>query len=175
MDTPLELAHKVKPDLRTLFKMFSLAAVHRERHGDNHLNKFEAQSTPMIAIGRCPTSNGLQFYNPTNGTIVSSIDYRLQQNVTSGAHFGLKYLPGTFNYRLDETTSIFAPKFSLESPVLVHTHSPPSKGVVIGIPTYQHPDLYTVVFPDGSLAEYTSDLLSPANSHASGTTSLLPQ
>jgi len=77
MDTPLELAHKVKPDLRTLFKMFSLAAVRRERHGDNHLNKFEAQSTPMIAIGRCPTSNGLQFYNPMNGTIVSSIDYRL--------------------------------------------------------------------------------------------------
>jgi hypothetical protein len=49
--TPLELAHKVKPDLRVLFKLFSVAAVRRERHGDHTLGKFESQSTPMIAVG----------------------------------------------------------------------------------------------------------------------------
>ncbi len=130
----------------------------------------------MIVVGRCPTSNGLKFYNPRNGTLVSSIDYRLQENVTSGAHFGLKYQPGTFIYCLDEPMTIFEPKFALESPVYVHTHSPPSRGTIIRIPTYNTPDLYTVVFPDGSLAEYTSDLLSRASpSPVSSSHLLLPK
>jgi len=50
----------------------------------------------MIAIGRCPTSNGLLFYNPANSTFVSSIDYTFQPHVTSGSRFGYKYQPGTF-------------------------------------------------------------------------------
>ena len=29
---------------------------------------------------------------------------------------------------------------------------------MIGVPTYERPDLYTVFFPDGSLAEYTNDM-----------------
>jgi len=174
--TPLELAHQTKPDLRLLFKMFSLAAVKQERQGAVQINKFDAQSTPMIVIGRCPTSNGLQFYNPRNGTMVSSIDYRFQDHVTRGAHFGLKYQPGTFIYRLDESSSIFEPKFALESKVFVHTHSPPSSGTIIGIPTYNHPDIYTVAFPDGSLSEYSSDLLGPASPVCiPSSTSLLPK
>jgi hypothetical protein len=91
--TPFELAHWVKPDLRVLFKLFSVAAVRRERHGDLHLGNFEAQSLPMIAVGHCPNFDGLQFYNPENGTLVSSIAYKFQNNLTSGAHFGLKYQP----------------------------------------------------------------------------------
>ncbi|MFN9983889.1 MAG: hypothetical protein ACK53Y_28440, partial [bacterium] len=69
--TPYELTHKVKPDLRVLFKMFGLAAVPRECIGHSQLGKFEAQSFPMIAVGRCSNSNGLLFYNPANGTFVS--------------------------------------------------------------------------------------------------------
>jgi len=162
--TPFELAHQVKPDLRVLFKLFGVAAVRRERHGDNTLGKFECQSIPMIAIGRCPNSNGIQFYNPTNGTFVSSIDYKFQNNVTSGAFFGLKYQSGTFIYRLDETTSIFAPKFLLDSSVYVHTHSPPSIAKVIGIPSYNAPNVYTVSFCDGSIAEYLDEQLSAVDS-----------
>jgi hypothetical protein len=78
----------------------------------------------MILLGRFPNSTGLHFYNPWNGTFVSSIDYKIQPNVTCGAHFGYKYQPGLFIYRLDESTSVFAPKFALESIVLVYTHSP---------------------------------------------------
>jgi len=78
--------------------MFGLAAVQHERVGDNHLGKFDAQSAPMIAVGPCSTSNGLLFYNPANGTFVSSIDYKFQLNTTSGAHFGFKYQSGTFPY-----------------------------------------------------------------------------
>ena len=124
--TPFQLAHGIKPDLRNLFKMFGLAAVKRERQGDNVLGKFDSQSIPMIAVGRCPNSTGIQFYNPATGTFVSSIDYCFQNNVTSGAHFGLRYQPGVFIYRLDETNSVFAPKFNLDASVLVHTHSPPT-------------------------------------------------
>jgi hypothetical protein len=150
--TPFELVHQTKPDLRGLFKLFSLAAVCREHIGDDHLNKFEPQSLPMIAIGRCPNSNGLQFYNPINGTFVSSIDYKFRSNVTSGTRFGYHYQPGTFIYRLDESTSVFAPKFALDSSVLVHTHSPPHVAKIIGIPSYDRPDIYTVAFNDGSIA-----------------------
>jgi hypothetical protein len=153
--TPFELAHNEKPDLRVLFKLFSLAAVRREHIGDDKLTKFESQSLPMIAVGCCPNSNGLQFYNPINNTFVPSIDYKFQPNVTSGARFGYTYQPVTFIYRLDESTSIFAPKFALDSTVLVHTHSPPHEVKVIGIPSYDQPDVYTVVVQDGLISEYS--------------------
>ncbi len=174
LSTPFQLAHGIKPDLRNLFKMFSLAAVKRERQGDNVLGKFDSQSIPMIAVGRCPNSTGIQFYNPATGTFVSSIDYCFQNNVTSGAHFGLRYQPGVFIYRLDETNSVFAPKFNLDASVLVHTHSPLTPAQVIGIPTYTKPDIYTVAFRDGSIAEYSEDLLSLAPSGTSIAPSLLP-
>jgi hypothetical protein len=144
--TPFELAHETKPDLHTLFRLFSSATVRHEWIGDHQLGKFEAQSVPMIAIGHCPTSNGLQFYNPITGAFVSSIDYKLQPNINSGAHFGFKYQPGLFIYHLDETNTIFAPKFPLNSHVHVHTHSPPLCTKIIGIPTYDTPNVYTVVF-----------------------------
>jgi len=111
----------------------------------------------MIAVGRCPNSNGLQFHNPVSGAIVSSIDYKLQSNITSGAHFGFCYQPGLFLYRLDESNTVFAPTFPLDSSVHVHTHSPPSCAKVIGLPSNQSPQIYTVVFSDGSVAEYTED------------------
>ena len=156
------MAYHTKPDLRVLFKLFSLAAVRRERQGDTRLGKFDAQSTPMIAIGQCPNSNGPQFYNPSNGTFVSSI-------------IGMKYQPGIFIYRIDESNSIFGPQFSLDSKVYVHTHSPPSVAKVIRIPNYNTPDVYTVVFPNGSISEYTSDILSATTQESSKLTkSLLP-
>jgi hypothetical protein len=153
--TPFELVHKVKPDLRVLFPMFGLAAVRRDRLGDTSLNKFEPQSVFMIAVGRCQNSNGLQFYNPANGTFVSSIDYKFQLHPTSGAHFNFKYQPGVFVYRLDETTMIFTTKLTLDSDVLIHTHFPPSRAKVIGIPCYASPDIYTVLFADGTIAKYS--------------------
>jgi hypothetical protein len=114
----------------------------------------------MIAVGRCPNSMGIQFYNLSNGTLVSSINYKFQPNVTSEAHFGFKYQPGIFIYHLDESTSIYTPKFSLDSSVNVHTHCPPPIAKVIGIPTYDQPHIYKVSFRDGSISEYTEDLLS---------------
>ncbi|MFN9979639.1 MAG: hypothetical protein ACK53Y_06990, partial [bacterium] len=76
-----ELVHHSKPDLQVLFKLFSIAAVQREQVGDDRLSKFDLQSVPMIAIGRCPKNDGLLFSNPSSGTIVSSIDYVFQPNI----------------------------------------------------------------------------------------------
>jgi len=96
----------------------------------------------MITLGRCPNSDGLQFFNPENGTIVTSIDYTFQPSVTSGARFGYKYQAGTFIYRPDESNTMFSPKFALDSTVLVHTHSLPHAAMVIGTPSYVRPDIY---------------------------------
>ncbi len=119
--TSFELVHAIKPDLKVLFKPFTLAAVCRERQGNETLGKFESQSVPMITLSRCPNSNGLLFYNLINGTFISSIDYSFQPQVTSGARFGYRYHPGTFIYRLDETNTIYSPKFPSDSKVLIHT------------------------------------------------------
>jgi hypothetical protein len=135
--------------------MFGLAAARRERVGDTKLNKFDAQSIPMIAVGRCQNSNGLQFYNPVNGSFVSSVDYKFQPHTTSGTRFGYKYQPGTFLYRLDESNTVFTPKYNLESSVIIHTHSLPHKATIIGLQTYDKPDVYTVVFADGTITKYS--------------------
>jgi len=131
----------------------------------------------MIAVGRCQNSNGLQFFNPINSMFVSSVDYNFQPHCMSGAHCGCKYQPGTFIYRLDETTSIFTPKYNLESTILVHTHSPPHQAKIIGIPSYDKPNIYTVAFADGSIAEYsdTEGILEAAPDSVSvDSSSLLP-
>lgn len=168
------VAYKVKPDLRVLFKMFGLAAVRHERTGNLHPNKFEMQSIPMIAVDRCLNSDHLQLYNPENGTFFSSIDYKFQLHNMSGAYFKYCYQPGAFFYRLDETNTTFAPKFNIESSVLDHTHSPPTVATVIGLPTYLTPNIYTVRFNDGSISEYTENLLSLAPESSTVTSPLLP-
>jgi len=52
-----------------------------------------------------------------------------------------------------ERSFIASHKFPLESNVLVHTHSPPHSATIIGVPTYSQPDLYTVKFQDGTIAD----------------------
>jgi hypothetical protein len=86
----------------------------------------------------------------------------------------LWYQPGVYIYRLVESNTIFAPKYSLESSVFVNTHSPPAVAKIIGIPTYSNPNVYTVSFRDGSIAEYTEDLLSLVPSSQAPISSLLP-
>jgi hypothetical protein len=175
--TPFELVHCTKPDLRTLFKPFCLAAVRRERLGNDVLPKFSSQSIPMITLGKCPNSDGLQFFNP-ECTIISSIDYKFQSHVTSGARFGYKYQAGTFIFQLDETTTAYEPTFPIDSKVLVHTHSPPHLATIIGTPSYIKPNVYTVKFHDNSISEYSilDDLLEAApTSSQKPNTPLLPE
>jgi hypothetical protein len=154
--TPFELAHHIKPDLRLLFKPFTVAAVRHDCIGDDMLSKFMSQNIPMITLGRCPNSDGLHFFNPENGSIVTSFAVTFQPNITSGARFGYKYQACTFIYRLDESTTMFTPKFALDSTVLIHTHSPPHIAAVIGTPSYVCLEIYTVKFQDNSIAEHST-------------------
>ncbi len=55
----------------------------------------------------------------------------------------------------------------------LHSHSPPPRATVIGIPTYNTPDVYTVAFKDGSICEYTSDMLSAVPDKVMSTSSTL--
>lgn len=118
----------------------------------------------MITLEKCPNSDGLQLFNPVNGTILSSIDYKFQPNVMRGTWFGYKYQAGMCIYCLDETTNMHTPTFPLDSTVLVHTHSPPHVATIIGTPSYTRPDIYTVQFKDNSIAEYSiqDDILEAA-------------
>ncbi len=76
---------------------------------------------------------------------------------------------------MDESTSVFSLSFPLDSSVLVHTHSPPSLATIVGFPTYDSPQVYTVAFKDVSVCEYTEDLLTMAPPISSSTgSSLLP-
>jgi hypothetical protein len=79
---------------------------------------------------------------------------------------------------LDESTTIFQPQFPLDSQVLVHTHSPPHQATIVGIPTYDRPNIYTVSFQDRSLAEYSVDgnllELIPSSSASPDLVALLP-
>jgi hypothetical protein len=86
----------------------------------------------MIAVGRCPNSTGIQFYNPSNGTLVSSIDNKFQPNLTSGAHFVPQSLPWIL--------------------LCMYIH-------ILHL-SYHSPNVYTVSFRDGNISEYTDDLLS---------------
>jgi len=175
--TPFELVHHSKPDLRVLFNPFGLAAARREQIGDVNVTKFDSQSMLMIVIGRCPNSDGIQFYNPANGTFVSSIDYRFQNHTTSGAKFGYQYQPGMFVCQLDKSTSIFKPKFPLDSEVLIHTHSPPHVAKIVGIPSYDRPHIYIVLYSDGSISEYSDQdniLEAVPSLHVTSRTPLLP-
>jgi hypothetical protein len=62
----------------------------------------------------------------------------------------------------------------LDSQVYVHTHSPPIVAKVIGIPTYDTPNIYTVCYRDGSIAEYLDEQLSAVNSTVSTKPTLIP-
>jgi hypothetical protein len=46
VSTPFELVQRVQPDLRNLFRLFSLAAVRRERINNDSVGKFDSQSFP---------------------------------------------------------------------------------------------------------------------------------
>jgi hypothetical protein len=61
--------------------------------------------------------------------------------------------------------------------VFVHTHSPPHVAKVVGLPSYERPNIYTVQFADGSLLEYSdcdNILEAKPDCPASSNSALLP-
>ena len=92
-----ELVYGVKPDCRTLFRLFSTGYFKHPRDGTRDRDGIaEAQSMSGIVIGRCRKSDGLLFYCPHTKHIYSSGDYKLDEGRNTPNTFNLLYEGGIF-------------------------------------------------------------------------------
>lgn len=95
--TPHELVYGVKPDLRTLFRLFSTGFFKHERDGTRDRDGIaESKSMSGIAIGRDRKSDGLLFYCPHTKHIYTSSDYKLDEGRNTPNTFNLQYEGGIF-------------------------------------------------------------------------------
>jgi hypothetical protein len=95
--TPHELVYGVKPDLRVLFRMFSVGFFHHLRDGTQHRSGISDSKTMQgIALGRCRKSDGMLFLCPHNKQIYTSSDYKLDEGRNTPNTFDLKYDGGIF-------------------------------------------------------------------------------
>jgi len=95
--TPHELVYGVKPDLRTLFRLFSTGFFKHERDGTRDRDGIaESKSMSGIAIGRDRKSDGLLFYCPHTKLIYTSSDYKLDEGRNTPNTFNLQYEGGIF-------------------------------------------------------------------------------
>jgi len=103
--TPHELVYGVKPDYRTLFRLFSTVFFKHDRDGQRTRDGIaEAKCMSGIAIGRCRKSDGLLFYCPHTKTIYSSGDYKLDEGRNTPNTFNLQYEGGIFVGLYDTAT-----------------------------------------------------------------------
>ena len=164
--TPFELAHRRKPDFRTLFPMFSLSYVRQTTNSDSSpRHNFIRQTTKCIAVGRDPTSDGLLFFNPKTNRTLSSADYRLDPSKPSGVAF--RYPPSdTLHFHLHDSKSedFRPPEFDMGDTVLVSTpdlNISNEKASVLSIPLSLD-DYYTVqLLHDGTILQLNSTDMSP--------------
>ena len=102
--TPFELVYKIKPDLRVIFPIFSVAYVHKTRDGTTNCLTFHSNILRCIAVGRHDFSDQLIFYHPPTKQIVCSDDYTLDKELLcSGPCFHLDYDGGLYIYQNIET------------------------------------------------------------------------
>jgi len=95
--SPHELVYGVKPDYRTLFRLFSTGYFKHEKDSDRARDGIaEAKSMSGIAIGRCRKTDGLLFYCPHTKVIYSSGDFKLDEGRNTPNTFNLQYEGGIF-------------------------------------------------------------------------------
>jgi hypothetical protein len=87
LTTPFELAHGCKPDLRVLFRLFSVGFFRHCLDSARTRTQFEAQTLTGIAIGRSMDSNAMEFYHTITNAIYTSADYRLDSGQTTATAF----------------------------------------------------------------------------------------
>jgi hypothetical protein len=87
----------VKPDYRTLFRLFSTGFFKHEKDSDRARDGIaEAKCMSGIAIGRCRKTDGLLFYCPHTKVIYSSGDFKLDEGRNTPNTFNLQYEGGIF-------------------------------------------------------------------------------
>jgi len=143
--TPFELFFDVKPDLRTLIPMFSVAWVHRPTS-----NKFQSRSLKCILFGRDSHSNGLIYYHPpSKTTFVDGNEYRLDLSSVAGPAFKLDY-EGSFHSpqkrvwtqsytalllsRKTNQSSFYQPEIITRTPALHESVNPTTDPFVVQLP-----------------------------------------
>lgn len=95
--TLFELVHHVKPDIRTLIPLFSIAYIDKPTDNTTIRESFHSQSLRVIVIGRSSTSNCVKFYHPpSKQQALVSANYRLDHIIPAGPVFNLKYDGGLF-------------------------------------------------------------------------------
>ena len=85
--SPLELVHKAKPDLRVLFRLFTVGFFHHKVDSNRVHTTFESQTLTGIAIGQASDSNTMEFYSPVTQQIYTSADYKLDPSRTTATIF----------------------------------------------------------------------------------------
>jgi len=95
--TPHELVYGIKPDYRTLFRLFSTGYFKHDRDGTRDRDGItESKSMSGIAIGRDRKSDGLIFYCPHTKQMYTSGDYKLDEGRNTPNTFNLHYEGGIF-------------------------------------------------------------------------------
>jgi hypothetical protein len=188
--TPHELVYGIKPDLRVLFRMFSVGFFRHLRDGPHHRSGISDSKTMQgIALGRCRKSDGMMFICPHNKQIYTSSDYKLDEGRSTPNTFNLRYDGGIFVglYNHQSTNGSIEP-YPEGTPVSFPRkcpHNPTEtilmRGIVISVPllpsssqlplcdTSSPP--YTIRLVDGSTHQVSPDFLasiiseSPTSTH----------
>ena len=118
--TPFEIVHHQKPDLRTLFPMFSVAYIDKDEDSTTQRGNFSSLTLRVICIGRLSKANCLEFYHPPSKQILTRAVYHLDPILASGPIFNLRYDGRLFfnTYHNDSDTHQ-KPTFYLQSTVFI--------------------------------------------------------
>ena len=155
LTTPHELAYNVKPDLRNIFPLFSVAYVTQT---DDH--SYNNQTIRTILVGRSDKSNILQFYHPQTKKTISSARCTLDEALVAGPTFGLPYEGGLYVNKYCESTNINkAPTYKPQQKVKVNIKNKSYNAYVIAIPAFDD-TIYTLQLEDGSIHQFEENIIS---------------
>ena len=159
--TPFELTYGIKPDLRFLLPMFSVAYLSRHRDGNITRKNTHSHSIRAILVGRDPSSTSFLFYHPGTQKTLTSDTFTIDETLPSGPAFRLEYDGGLyFNRYTDFNDKIRPPLFIPEQTVFITSHNPPLKATILTVPTSPIDRVYTVTLDDGSIQQLFENELS---------------
>ena len=160
LTTPFEQAYRVKPDLRNLVPMFSVAYLRRYRDADTQRSWESSQSIRAICVGRSQYAKSLLFYHPPSQKTLHSDDFVLDETLAAGPAFDLPYEGGLFFNKYEEINDLLRPsKFAPEQRVHVKSSDKVTAGTIITVPAYGEL-IYTIKYDtDGSLHQHHENCL----------------
>jgi hypothetical protein len=188
--TPDELTYGVKPDLHTLFHLFSVGFFRHGKDGSHHRSGISnSRSMQGIALGRCRKSDGMIFYSPHTKEIYTSSDYKLDEGHNMPNTFSLTYYGGIFVGLYNSTTPTkickpFPEGILVAFPIQSRTTNDivRTRGIVISVPlprttsqlsvSNKYASPYTICLVDGTTHRVSPDFLDSIVMHQESDTHL---